>query len=153
MGGKAKRKIGKTDFQDVRQVHFANWTREGFESLLLRHFNMADKKNSHRIWHQNFPKDILVRRAWVRQNKTVFVSYLLGWRHVSATVGPQWPKHVVSLINRIQRQLYISVINQLDEQKFCFTISLFHASTCFEDMCSSSGGQNCITQPLVSSHL
>jgi len=46
--------------------------------------------------------------------------------------------------------IFISVINQLDAQNFCFTISLFHASTCF--MCSSSG-QNCITQPLVSSHL
>ena len=49
--------------------------------------------------------------------------------------------------------IFISVINQLDAQKFCFTISLFHASTCFEHMCSSSGVQNCITQPLVSSHL
>ena len=39
--------------------------------------------------------------------------------------------------------LFISVINQLDAQNFCFTISLFHASTCFEHMCSSSGGQNC----------
>ena len=48
---------------------------------------------------------------------------------------------------------FISVINQLDAQNFCFTISLFHASTCFKHMCSSSGGQNCITQPLVSSHL
>jgi len=46
----------------------------------------------------------------------------------------------------------ISVINQLDAQNFCFTISLFYASTCFEHMRSSSGGQNCITQPLVSSH-
>jgi len=26
----------------------------------------------------------------------------------------------------------ILVINQLDVQNFCFTISLFHASTCFE---------------------
>jgi len=49
--------------------------------------------------------------------------------------------------------IFISVINQLDAQKFCFTISLFHASTYFEHMCSSSGGQNCITQPLVSSRL
>ena len=49
--------------------------------------------------------------------------------------------------------LFISVINQLDAQNFCFTISLFHASTCFEHMYFSSGGQNCITQPLVSSHL
>jgi hypothetical protein len=28
--------------------------------------------------------------------------------------------------------LFISVINQLDAQNFCFTISLFHASTCFD---------------------
>jgi len=49
---------------------------------------------------------------------------------------------------------FISVINQYDAQNFCFTISLlFHASTCFENMCLSSGGQNCNTQPLVSSHL
>jgi len=42
-------------------------------------------------------------------------------------------------------------INQLDAQNFL--ISLFQASTCFEHMCSSSGGQNRITQSLVSSHL
>ena len=28
--------------------------------------------------------------------------------------------------------MFISVINQLDAQNFCFTISLFHASTRFE---------------------
>jgi len=33
--------------------------------------------------------------------------------------------------------LFISVINQLDAQNFCFTISLFHACTCSEHMCSS----------------
>ena len=38
--------------------------------------------------------------------------------------------------------IFISVINQHDAQNFCFKISLFHASTCFEHMCSSSGGQN-----------
>jgi len=33
--------------------------------------------------------------------------------------------------------LFILVINQLDAQIFfCFAISLFHASTCFEHMCS-----------------
>jgi len=32
--------------------------------------------------------------------------------------------------------IFISVINQLDAQIFCFTISLLHASTCFEHMCS-----------------
>ena len=45
--------------------------------------------------------------------------------------------------------LFVSVINQLDTQNFCFTVSLFRASTCFEHMCPSSGVQNCITQPLV----
>ena len=49
---------------------------------------------------------------------------------------PHWPSHV-----------FISVTNQIDAQNFCFTICLFHVSTCFEHMCSSSGCQNCITQP------
>ena len=61
-------------------------------------------------------------------------------------------KNLVVLLT-VHLSIFISVINQLDAQCFCFTISLFHASTCFEHMCSSSGGQNCITQPLVSSHL
>ena len=51
------------------------------------------------------------------------------------------------------QMLFNSVINQLDSQPFCFTISIYHDSTCFEHMCSSSGDQNCITQSLVSSHL
>ena len=53
----------------------------------------------------------------------------------------------------VHLSIFISVINQPDAQNFCFTISLFHASTFFEHMCSSSGGQNYITQPQVSSHL
>jgi len=46
------------------------------------------------------------------------------------------PKHVraiffdVSLT--VHLSIFISVINQLDAQNFCFTVSLFHASTCFE---------------------
>jgi len=52
----------------------------------------------------------------------------------------------------VHLSIFISVINQPDAQNVCFTVSLFHASTCFEHMCSSSGCQNCITQPLVSSH-
>jgi len=36
----------------------------------------------------------------------------------------------------VHLSIFISVINQLDAQNFCFTISLFHVSTCFEHMCS-----------------
>ena len=32
--------------------------------------------------------------------------------------------------------IFISVINQLDAQRVCFTIGLFRPSTCFEHMCS-----------------
>jgi len=35
----------------------------------------------------------------------------------------------------VHLSVFISVINQLDAQNFCFT-SLFHASTCFAHMCS-----------------
>ena len=47
-------------------------------------------------------------------------------------------------VSRKNLSTFISVINQLDVQNFCFTITLFHASTCFEHMCSPSGSQNCI---------
>ena len=36
----------------------------------------------------------------------------------------------------VHLSIFISVINQLDAQNFCFSISLFHVSTCFEHMCS-----------------
>jgi len=58
----------------------------------------------------------------------------------------------VDILLTVHLSIVISVINQPDAQTFCFTISSFHASTCFEHMFSSSG-QNCITQPQVSSHL
>ena len=36
----------------------------------------------------------------------------------------------------VHLSIFILVINQLDAQNFCFAISLFLASTCFEHMCS-----------------
>ena len=53
-------------------------------------------------------------------------------------------------VDRAPQYIYLN-IKQLDALNFI--MSLFHASTCFEHMCSLSGGQNCTTQPLVSSHL
>jgi hypothetical protein len=35
----------------------------------------------------------------------------------------------------VHLSIFISVINQLDAQNFCFTTSLFNASKCFENMC------------------
>ena len=42
----------------------------------------------------------------------------------------------------IMEYLFYLNINQLDALNFM--MSLFHASTCFEHTCASSGGQNCI---------
>jgi len=44
--------------------------------------------------------------------------------------------HLRPVLKPNLRGQFISVINQLDAQNFCFTISLFHASTCFEHVCS-----------------
>ena len=51
--------------------------------------------------------------------------------------------------DRASQYIYFN-INQLDALNFI--MSLFHASTYFEHKCSSSGGQNCTIQSLVSSH-
>jgi len=50
--------------------------------------------------------------------------------------------YIFYVLLTVRLSIFISVIKLLDAQNFCFTISLFHASTCFEHMCSSSGGQN-----------
>ena len=44
----------------------------------------------------------------------------------------------------VQLSIFISATKKLDAQNFCLTISLFHASTCFEHMCSSSGGKTAL---------
>jgi len=51
--------------------------------------------------------------------------------------------------------VYISilVINQLDSQNLVLQYVYFMPLHVSSNMCSSSGGQNCIIQPLVSSHL
>ena len=56
---------------------------------VLESRRIADPKPHHR---DNIQTEE-IRREWVCQNTTVFVFYLLGWRHVSATVGhPQVTK-------------------------------------------------------------
>ena len=56
-----------------------------------------------------------------------------------------------NLILQYLSKIYLFInINQLDALNFI--ISLFQASTCFQHMCSSSGGQNRIIQSLVSSY-
>ena len=52
-----------------------------------------------------------------------------------------------------QRTLCMSYLNIKQLDALNFIMSLFHASTCFGHKCSSSGGQNCTIQSLVSSHL
>jgi len=45
------------------------------------------------------------------------------------------------------------VINQLDAQNFVLQQVYYMPLHVSSTMCSSSGGQNCITQPLILSHL
>ena len=41
------------------------------------------------------------------------------------------------MLTVLHLRIFISVINQLDAQNFCFTLSLFHVSTCFEHYTAS----------------
>jgi len=40
--------------------------------------------------------------------------------------------HFFHVLLTVHPSIFILVINQIDAQNFCFTISLFHASTCFQ---------------------
>jgi len=56
------------------------------------------------------------------------------WR-LTLAIFRLYMKYLVSnfdVLLTVHLSIFISVINQLNAQNFCFTISLFHASTCFE---------------------
>jgi len=48
-----------------------------------------------------------------------------------------WQSHDLQVLENVCSHFFYLNINQLDALNFI--MSLFHASTCFEDMCSSSG--------------
>jgi len=55
-------------------------------------------------------------------------------------VKPKYVGAFFDVLLTVHLSILISVINQLDAQNFCFTIRLFHASTCFEHMGSKHVG-------------
>ena len=96
------------------------------------------------------PETCWVSKKWSKYNKSHLVGFLFFNYHNDARSN----KHQIAnfdVLLTVHLGLFILVINQLDVRNFYFTMRLFHASTCFEHMWSSSGGQNCITQPVVSS--
>jgi len=50
------------------------------------------------------------------------------------------------LLTVLHLSIFISVINQIDAQNFCFTISLFHSSTCFLSQPVHETATGCVMQ-------
>ena len=98
-------------------------------------------------------RSVLILLASCQQNCDVYHCCVYSEKLLMTGRGTVRNMESFDILLTVHLSIFISVIKQIDAQKFCFIISLFHATTCFEHMCSSSGGQNCITQPLVSSHL
>jgi len=64
----------------------------------------------------------------------------MGSQTFTTNLCSQYISFFFDVLLTVHLSIFTSVINQLDAQNFYFTISLFRASTCFEHMCSSSGG-------------
>jgi len=105
----------------------------------------------HMIYGQNIHKKCSLILKFLFYN--MFISCLYMFRaHVLIIRRSKLSYTASGIITPIGgRLVHEKVTYKCDD--FCFTVSLFHASTCFEHMFSSSGDQNCITQPLVSSHI
>jgi len=64
--------------------------------------------------------------------------------------GKQYQMLFLFFADHASQYIYLN-INKLDALNFI--MSIFHASTCFDHTCPSSGGQNFTIQSLVSSHI
>ena len=87
--------------------------------------------------------DFMFKVNWSRRNGKHFLDYLtmirktLGSFEMSGNIYPKIRRYIridFDALLTVHLNIFISVINQLDALNFCFTISLFHASTCFEHM-------------------
>ena len=70
---------------------------------------------------------------WCAVQSSAMIDFLVAEKESVRNIH----KHLYSfdVLLTVYLSIFISVVNQLDAQNFCFTISLFHASTCFEHMC------------------
>ena len=93
-----------------------------------------------RRWHETIRTDVSCRRRLpehdLEKDKRLFVT-----NPVYKSPSCSYTCVTSSSFDTVLINLFIN-INQLDALNFI--ISLFQASTCFEHMCWSSGGQNCI---------
>ena len=94
-------------------------------------------KYNENLQKQTNPQIPMTRNSW--NDNLIFTFALLVMHH-----------KIWYFVDRASHYIYLN-INQLDPLNFL--MSLFNASTCFEHMCSSSEGQNCTIQSLVSSHV
>ena len=76
---------------------------------------------------------LYVSSTRAHRQEVKIVLYSLWYHHTETN---EWSK--IIKISKITNFLFLN-INQLDALNFI--ISIFHASTCFEHMCLSSGGQ------------
>ena len=102
--------------------------------LYLREYVLLVK--SCELIHYEFLRD------WSKAIHVQVLDKLWGFQEFESTRISRHSVHVY--------RIYLN-INQIDALNFI--MSLFHAPTYFEHMCSSSGGQNCTIECLASSHL
>ena len=73
------------------------------------------KKSAENILHLFIHKTILLNVSWSHFHDNCDIHF-----------------HFCYVLLTVNLSIFILVINELDAQNFCFTISLFHSSACFE---------------------
>ena len=111
------------------------------QNLLLTKFATRKSKLLHLIPDHECSNFTFVDTDWLRHLR-FSQRYCCRCVHLVSELIPSFSKNVVpSSWGSSSSSMLILVINQLDRQNFCSTISLFHVSTCLSTMCSSSGGR------------
>jgi len=97
-------------------VSYSSIQRLGTKLFVLQHWSSPSDK----LEVLTEPQDWQAKRlpTWIKLIRNIFLK-----------------NYYFDSSNNWVSSVFISVINQLDAQDFCFTISSFHASTCFEHMC------------------
>ena len=101
------------------------------QNFEVHKYNTRSKLDIHVKLHYTevYKKSVIKTGTEVYSNLPGFIQAIDGYMAFKIELKLFLLFHVLLTV---QLSIFISVINQLDAQNFCFSINLFHASTCFE---------------------
>ena len=92
----------------------------------------ALSRPTHRCYNKHYQLSQCILLTFITVPSRILQEEGIGPENQDIATASSVLQNFVNCPSGVVKKIFILIINQLDGTKFCFTISLFHASTCFQ---------------------